>query len=455
MYPDIQQAVARQEEYFEQGATLDIAYRRKALLKLKEGILSLEHEILEALREDLNKPEAEAYALELLPLMGEIQLVLKRLNSWAKPKRVRTPLISFGATSRIYAEPYGTVLIISPWNYPFSLAIWPLIGAIAAGNTAILKPSEHAPHTSRVIAKLVHSVLPPAYVTVIEGDAEVSKALLEEKFDYIFYTGGTAVGQRVMEAAAKHLTPVTLELGGKSPCIIHEDANLPLAVKRLLWGKLLNAGQTCIAPDYVYVHKRVKVKVMELIRAGIQEHYAEGMEAMTRIIHARHFQRLQTLVQDRHALVGGACDEKTLSFPLTVLDDIDWEDPVMQEELFGPILPLIEYEELGEVVSRIREQPKPLALYIFAESKSVQRLILERVSFGGGCVNDTIMQLSNPYLPFGGVGTSGMGSYHGKASFDLFSHHKSVLHQTTRYDLPIRYMKSERALRLLKAILRR
>ncbi|MBS4219965.1 aldehyde dehydrogenase [Bacillus sp. FJAT-49711] len=445
--------ITKQKSFFRTETTKKIDYRLNALQKLRMAIKNNEQEIINALRADLNKSEFEAYTSEIGFVLQELRFTIKHLRSWVKPKRVKTPLTHIGSRSFILPEPYGVALIISPWNYPFQLAIAPLIGAIAAGNCAVIKPSELTPKTSEVLAKLVRDIFPKEYISIVEGDAETSQALLNEQFDYIFFTGSVSVGKIIMEAAAKHLIPVTLELGGKSPCIVHKDANIKLAAKRIAWGKFTNAGQTCIAPDYLYLHKSIKEQFLQQFKETIIELYGQqplNNKTFTRIVSLRHFKRLTSLLDNGDIFIGGGFNQEKLTIEPTVLTKITWEDPIMQDEIFGPILPVLEYEELPEVLEDIHHHPKPLALYIFTESNTAQEKVLNSVSFGGGCVNDTVYHFASPYLPFGGVGSSGIGAYHGKGNFDTFSHQKSVLKQTTLFDIPYRYPNVKNGLQKIK-----
>lgn len=405
-------------------------FRIQALNKLQDAIGKHEKDLLTALRKDLNKSEAEAYSSEIKIVLEEIRFTLENLSPWMAPKQVDTPSFLGDATSVIYPEPYGVALIISPWNYPFQLAVAPLVGAMAAGNCAVLKPSEFTPETSRMLARLVQENFPEEYIAVVEGEVEASTALLREKFDTIFFTGSTPVGKVVMEAAAKHLTPVTLELGGKSPCIVHGDADLESAAKRIARGKFLNAGQTCVAPDYLLVQREVKDAFLAELKAAIHALYGEDITRnpdFPRIVSEKHFNRLSSFLSDGELVFGGRTDASRLFIEPTILDSITWEDPVMRDEIFGPILPVLVYDDLTEALDKITSRPKPLALYVFSENTEVQDRILGSVSFGGGCVNETLAHLTSPFLPFGGVGESGMGSYHGQGSFDTFSHKKSIL----------------------------
>jgi len=454
---DSQSLRQQQELFFRSGKTKDIDFRLEALQKLRNSIKENETKIMEALKADLNKSDFESYTTEIGIVLEEIRFVMKNLRSWAQPQKVKTPVTHIGSSSYLYPEPYGVALIIAPWNYPFQLAIAPLIGALAAGNCAVIKPSELTPMTSEILEKLITEQFPSEYISVMQGGVETSQALLAEKFDYIFFTGSVQVGKIVMEAAAKHLTPVTLELGGKSPCIVHEDANIKLAAKRIAWGKFLNAGQTCVAPDYLYVHKQVKAEFLAYLEAAVNELYGEtplNNPNFTRIVSERHFQRLERYLKNGDVRAGGQINKKELKIAPTVLTNITWDDPVMQEEIFGPVLPVLEYDQLTEVIEGIQNHPNPLALYLFTENVQVQNQILGHISFGGGCINDTVYHLSSPYLPFGGVGSSGTGAYHGKGSFDTFSHYKSILKQTTKFDIPFRYPNIKNGLKKIKYFLK-
>lgn len=424
------QLVASQRAFFYTGQTKNIDYRIRALQQLRQGIEKYEQRILDALRADLNKSEAEAYSSEIRIVLGELDFALDHLKDWAAPKAVPTSSLIPDGVSTIYTEPYGLALIIAPWNYPFQLAFGPLIGAIAAGNCAIIKPSELTPSVSRLTYDLVEDIFPKEYVAVMEGEVETSTALLNEKFDYIFFTGSTGVGRIVMKAAAEHLTPVTLELGGKSPVIVHKDADLQLAAQRIVRGKFLNAGQTCVAPDYLLVHRDVHDKLLELIAAEIKDKFDEDVIRNTdfpHIVNARNFDRLSVFLNGGNALIGGRSDRDQLLIEPTVLGNVDWDSPVMQEEIFGPILPVMIYNDLNPLLDEIVRRPKPLALYLFTQDEDLQNQILDQISFGGGCINDTLSHMTSHFLPFGGVGESGMGAYHGHKSFEVFSHYKSIL----------------------------
>ncbi|SEM72503.1 aldehyde dehydrogenase [Lihuaxuella thermophila] len=448
--------VQAQKQFFYTGKTRELAFRMSSLEKLRDAVKRYEPDIMTALKKDLNKSEAESYITEIGFVLQEIKYVMKHLNEWVKPKKVKSPLTHFGSRSMIYPDPYGVTLIISPWNYPFQLSVAPLIGAIAAGNCAVIKPSEYAPHVSKLLVQMLEGIFEQEYVTVVEGAAEVSEALLKEPFDYIFFTGSVPVGKKIMEAASKTLTPVTLELGGKSPAIVDKDANLDLAAKRLVWGKCINAGQTCVAPDYLLVHEEVKNGLLEKMKEAIREFYGEDPlqnPGYAKIISDRHFSRLAEFLKDGKIIIGGETDpEKRLIAP-TLLDEVDWNSRVMAEEIFGPILPVLTFSELSDVITKVREMPKPLALYFFSENEKKQEEIIASIPFGGGCINDTLIHLATPYLPFGGVGTSGIGSYHGQYSFECFSHQKSIVKQTTRFDLPVRYPSFKNGLKMIKKLM--
>ncbi|APO46334.1 aldehyde dehydrogenase family protein [Paenibacillus xylanexedens] len=424
------QLVTEQRTFFYTGQTKNIEYRINALQQLRKGIEKYQQRIQDALRADLNKSEAEAYGSEIRIVLGELDFALEHLQEWAAPKQVPTNPAMPDGVSTIYPEPYGVALIIAPWNYPFQLAFGPLIGAIAAGNCAVIKPSELTPAVSRLTYDLIQEIFPQEYIAVMEGEVEASTALLKEKFDYIFFTGSTGVGRIVMKAAAEHLTPVTLELGGKSPAIVHNDAELKLVAQRIVRGKFLNAGQTCVAPDYLLVHEQVHDELINLIGAEIKDKFGDDVlqnADFPHIVNARNFDRLSKFLTDGKTLIGGRSVREQLLIEPTVIGDVNWESAVMQEEIFGPILPVFTYSDLNPMLDEIVRRPKPLALYLFTQDEQLQDQVLNQVSFGGGCINDTLSHMTSHYLPFGGVGESGMGSYHGQQSFDVFSHHKSVL----------------------------
>lgn len=426
-------------DFFQTQSTKDIKFRKKYLKALKKSIKKHESDILDALKSDLGKNKVEAYATEVGFVMKELSYIIKELKNWAKTKSVTTPMMQFPAKSFIKYEPYGTVLIIGPFNYPFQLVMSPLIGALAAGNCAVVKPSEMTPQTSMVVQEILEEVFPPDYVKVVQGEKEVTSQLLDERFDYIFFTGSTKVGQIVYEKASKHLTPVTLELGGKSPVIIDDTSNLKVAAERIAFGKFMNAGQTCVAPDYILIDNEIKMKFVEALQATIQEFYGaqiEQCEDFGRIVNDNHFNRLVNIIEDsrQQVIYGGESNADELFVAPTIILDPKLSDSVMQQEIFGPILPIIGYDTFNEVYDIVEQYEKPLALYLFTEDSDQITAVFNRLSFGGGCVNDTILHLANPNLPFGGVGHSGIGSYHGKYSFELFSHEKSYITKSTKLE---------------------
>ncbi|GAB3527944.1 aldehyde dehydrogenase [Pontibacter brevis] len=438
----IEQLVQKQRAFFATGKTLELPFRKEQLRKLQQAIRKYEQELFDAMYADFRKPEFESFISEVGFVETELKLTLKQSEKWAKRRRVKDSHINFPSRSYIYSSPYGVNLIIGPWNYPFNLLMTPLIGAMAAGNCVILKPSELASNTSAVIAKLIGENFDEGYIAAVEGGVETTQHLLAQRFDHIFFTGSTRVGQIIMKAAAEHLTPVTLELGGKSPTIVAEDADLELAARRITWGKFLNAGQTCVAPDYLLVHEQVKEELVQLISQCITDFYGDEPDKspdFARIVNDRHFERLQAYLQNGVVRAGGKTDAQQRYISPTLLDQVSWEHPVMQEEIFGPILPVLTYRNLQEAIETVNRGENPLALYFFSSSKKKQQMVLRCTQFGGGCINDTVSHLVNPNLPFGGVGGSGMGSYHGKSSYDAFSHQKSVLHRGTWLDLPLRY----------------
>ncbi|HFJ9450366.1 aldehyde dehydrogenase [Bacillus tropicus] len=454
---NISSIVNKQKEYFHNGHTRSVEVRKNNLKKLYKGIQRFEQEIFQALKLDLNKSGHESFTTEVGYVLKEISFQLKHISSWSKPKRVRTALTHFGSKGKVVPEPYGVTLIIAPWNYPFQLAIAPLVGALAAGNTIVLKPSELTPNVSKVLTRMLEELFQEELVAVVEGGVEESTALLKEPFDYIFFTGSVGVGKVVMEAAAKQLTPLTLELGGKSPCIVHKDAKIDVTARRIVWGKFLNAGQTCVAPDYMYVHASVKEQLIEALRHEIAEQY--GKEPLhndnyVRIVSERHFERLCRFLQDGQVVIGGNYKKDTLHIEPTVVTNITWQDAVMEDEIFGPILPIIEYDNIEDVIDTIQQHPKSLALYVFSEDKGVQKNVTSNISYGGGCINDVVYHLATPYLPFGGVGSSGLGSYHGEESFRTFSHYKSILAQSTAFDMKIRYSSTKSALKFIRKLLK-
>jgi acyl-CoA reductase-like NAD-dependent aldehyde dehydrogenase len=445
--------VSNQRLFFNKHQTKKLSFRIEQLKLLKQAILDNEAAITKALKADLNKPELESYATEIVSCLEEIKYALKHIRSWVKPKKVPTPLPYLPASSKVYSEPLGVVLIIGAWNYPLQLVISPLIGAIAAGNCAIIKPSEIAVNTSTLLAEIIPKYFDSSFISVVEGGKEVTEQLLEEKFDHIFFTGSTKVGKIIMSAAAKQLTPVTLELGGKSPCIVDADTHLEYTARRIVWGKFLNAGQTCVAPDYLLVDRKIKKDLLEHLKQIIQEFYGATPETSpdyARIINQHHFQRLCELLKTGEIVVGGDTNPRDYYIAPTVIDGVSPEEGVMQEEIFGPILPVIEYTNLSEAIAFVNAKPKPLALYFFSNNKQHQNQVLQETASGGACINDTIVQIAFPGLPFGGVGDSGIGRYHGKTSFETFSHQRSVLHKSFWVDLKLRYAPYKGKLKFLK-----
>ena len=441
----IESIVQAQREYFAAGATLPVTLRKEALLHLRQEIRRREPALRQAMQQDLNKSGYESYMCEIGLVLDELGHTIRKMESWARPKGVATPLAQFAARSYMRKEPYGVALVMAPWNYPFLLSMDPLIGAVAAGNCVVLKPSAYAPATSHAMAELIAAVFDPRWVAVVEGGRKENSALLDQRFDYIFFTGGVTVGKLVMEKASHHLTPVTLELGGKSPVIVDETADIPLTARRLAFGKVLNAGQTCVAPDYLLVQRRVKDKLVEELKKQFVKMLGEDPVSnpdFVRIINRKHFERLQGLLEGEALLWGGQtrADEVSGWMAPTLVNASDPEHcKPMQEEIFGPILPVIPYDTLEEAIAFVNARSKPLALYLFTRDKAAREAVLSRCSYGGGCVNDTIIHLATHEMPFGGVGGSGMGGYHGKFSFDTFSHTKSIVDKAGWIDLPMRY----------------
>ncbi len=447
----------KQTQYYHEGKTKRISDRIKLLKKLRLVIRDNEDLINNALKSDLNKSKFETYATETGFVLEEIRYHIEHLKRWAKPTKYPTPLTNFPASSYTVNEPLGTVFIIAPWNYPFQLLLAPLIGAISAGNTAILKPSEISEATSGVIEKIINESFDSGVIHVVQGDARVTQSLLKLKFNHIFFTGSPGVGKIVMQEAAKNLIPVTLELGGKSPCIVHNDINIWLTAKRIIWGKLLNAGQTCIAPDYILVHKNVKEKLIDSLINAIKNCYgpnASVSEDYPRIINQSNVLRLAKLTEGTNIRYGGKYNTETRYFEPTIIDSLSMEEPLMQQEIFGPVIPVITYEELSEVINLVNSRPKPLALYFFSGSRKNQNMIVDSISAGGVTINDTIMHIVSNQLPFGGVGNSGMGKYHGEYSYEIFSNKKPVVYKKTWMDIPIRYAPFKNKLKLLKLLIR-
>lgn len=438
----IKQLVLTQRKFFCTGATLPIETRIHALKNLKTCILKYEAEINAAIKKDLGKSSFESYMCETGLTLSEISYMLKHISSFAREKRVLTPLAQFHSRSYKKPSPYGVTLIMSPWNYPFMLTMEPLVDALAAGNTAVVKPSAYSPNTSEIIKKIIEECFEENYVAVVTGGRAENTCLLEEHFDYIFFTGSQSVGKEVMRHAAGHLTPVTLELGGKSPCIVDKTANIKLAAKRIVFGKFLNCGQTCVAPDYIYCERTVKDKLVAAICQQIKKQFGAAPlnnKNYGKIINEKHFDRICDLIDPSKVVCGGQFNKKTLQITPTVMDHVTFHDAVMQEEIFGPVLPILVYDSVDEVIANMNSMPHPLALYIFTSSKSTAKKITARIGFGGGCINDTIIHLATSEMGFGGFGESGMGSYHGKTGFDTFTHYKSIVDKKTWLDLPMRY----------------
>lgn len=452
----ISDLVNRQRSFYRSGKTRSYAFRMEALSKLRQGIIKYEEQLNQGLKADLNKSPCETYLCETGLVLDEIRFQRKHLHKWMKKRRVRGSMGQLPGRCYQSPEPYGVTLLMSPWNYPVQLCFIPLIGAISGGNTAIIKPSAYAPASSAAIAALIADVFPPEYIAVVEGGRQQNSTLLQQKVDYIFFTGSVAVGKTVMAAAAEQLIPVTLELGGKSPVIVDESANIPLAAKRIAFGKTVNAGQTCVEPDYLLVQETVREQFVSCYRDALAKFFPAGdMSQMVTIISQKHYERLKRLLADGQILIGGGYDDTRRYIEPTLIEEVSFDDSIMQEEIFGPMLPLFSYSTLEECTEYITARDKPLALYLFSQNKENIRAILDTCSFGGGCINDTMLHLANPRMPFGGVGASGMGSYHGKKSFDTFTHQRSVFHQSGKLDVPIRYMPfTDRKLALLRKIMR-
>lgn len=454
MYSDLHQ---RQRLFYVEHITRELPYRLTALDRLREGIKDHEQELTDALHSDLGKSAFESYATEIGILLNEISYMQNNLRQWSADRRVLTPITLFGSRSSIHYEPRGVVLIIAPWNYPLQLALSPLIGAIAAGNCAVVKPSADAPHTATVIKKIIDECYEDEYIAATLPDNSITEELLKLQWDYIFYTGGEEYGKHVMEAAARHLTPVTLELGGKTPCIVDKDADLRTAARRIIWGKLVNCGQTCVAPDYLMLHTSVKERFIELLQQEIRNQYGENpIESpdYPRIVNLRHFDRLSAMLGDGTIISGGATNREQRYIAPTLITDVAETSPLLTTEIFGPILPIIPFDDIDDCVEYINTRPTPLALYYFTQSKKQARYIINHTESGGICINDTVVHVANNRLPFGGVGASGIGCYHGKHSFETFSHAKSVVKTTTRLYLDIKCAPYRDKLRLVKKFLK-
>jgi aldehyde dehydrogenase (NAD+) len=449
--------IASQRAYFQSGATRSNDFRLAQLRTLRDLLESNDADLLAALNADLGKSPQEAYTSEIAFLLGEIRHAIRRLPAWTKPERRKSPFIAWPARSVVRSEPLGVALIIGPWNYPLQLLLAPLIGAISAGNCAILKPSEMAPHTAELVGRLIRAAFPEEYIACVQGGRETAEALLAEKFDTIFFTGSTRTGKAVMAAAARHLTPATLELGGKCPCIVGEDAPVDITARRIVWGKFMNAGQTCVAPDHVWVHRGIAPALVEALKRTLLEFYGTNPAESPdygRIINAAHHARLTGYLEDGEIACGGQSDAGKRYLAPTILTKPRMDSPVMTEEIFGPILPVVEYEDIGDVLRYQREMPKPLAIYLFTNDSALRDVVIEGTESGGVCVNDTILQILGSDLPFGGVGDSGMGTYHGKAGFNCFSHRRVIMERPFKPDPKFRYPPQRTPLATLKRILR-
>ena len=450
-------AVARQRNYFESGATRSYEFRLRQLKKLKDAIVQYQGQIQDALHADIGRPPFEAY-IEISTAIEDLKHTIKHLKNWMKPKRVGTSMWAQPGRSRIESTPQGVTFLLGPYNYPFLLLVQPLIGSIAAGNTAVLKPSSLNPTVADVVEKIIKQCYSDEYVAVFKGSTEVTNELLEERFDHIFFTGSPRVGRIVMAAAAKHLTKVTLELGGKSPTIVHKDANLKVAARRILAGKMLNVGQTCVAPDHIHVHADIKSAFEKEMVATLKAFYGDDPSQspdLGRMINDRHFDRVAGLIDTAKVLAGGETDKARKYIAPTLLKDVTMDDTVMQEEIFGPVLPMLTYSSMEELISNLKKLPEhPLALYLFTGSEQVERQVLDNTQFGGGCINNTVMHVANPNLPFGGVGESGMGAYHGQNSFDVFSHKRSILKATTLFDIKFRYAPYKDKVNMMKKLIK-
>ncbi len=453
---NLEKLIKKQRDFLATGETKNVNVRKEYLKKLKVAIKDNEQGILDALYSDFRKSNFETYSSEIGTVISELTETIHKVKKWSKVQRAGTPMTHMPGKSRVYTEPYGVVLVISPWNYPFNLAMAPVIGALSAGNTVLLKPASASPATSKIMDKILSSVYPEEYVKVLIGD-EVKNTLLDYEYDYIFFTGGPEIGRDVMTKAAKFLTPVTLELGGKSPCIVADDADLSVAARRIVWGKFFNCGQTCVAPDYLLVTDNVKKQLFEEMKKEIKNAFGENPKDspdFARIISDRHWARIERLLHNGNIVAGGEVDPKTRYIAPTIIDNVKPTDPVMQEEIFGPVFPVITVSSMDNAIRFINERPKPLALYLFTKSRKLKKRFMTETSSGGGCINDTLMHFPNGHLPFGGVGFSGMGQYHGKKSFDTFTHYKGIYHNVNWIDVPVRYAPySKMALRLIKLLL--
>ncbi|CEG22291.1 Aldehyde dehydrogenase [Planococcus massiliensis] len=456
---DVEQMIEAQRDYYYTGATKPADFRKAQLAQLKQSIKNHEQEVLDALKKDLGKSEFEAYSTEVGFVLDSITNMTKNLDEWMESEPVKTPIYLQPAKSFVMREPYGSVLIIGPFNYPFQLIMEPLIGAIIGGNCAIVKPSETTPNVTAIIKTIIEDVFPPYYIRVVEGEREEVTALIHASFDYIFFTGSVNVGKVIMKAASERLTPITLELGGKSPAIVDQTANLDLAAKRIAWGKLMNTGQTCVAPDYICVHESVKDEFMKKLKKTVRNFYGKDAQKSPdygRIVSTQHFDRLSTIIDREQSQIvyGGQRDRDDLYIEPVILDNINWESPSMEDEIFGPILPVITYTDLPALLRQIRKLPKPLSAYFFSENDRAIEFFLEEIPFGGGCINDTVSHVGSSYLPFGGIGTSGVNSYHGKHSFETFTHAKSILKRSTKLSTNVLYPPYKQKVKFVKTIMK-
>lgn len=454
---DIPKLVSAQKHFFASQQTKDISFRKNALRKLQSELFKREADIVQALYNDFKKSEYEAIMTETSIVYSELKMAIKNIEKWNKPRKVLPSILNFPSSAKIYSEPYGTVLIIAPWNYPFQLAISPLIGAIAAGNTIVLKPSELTPHTSTIVREIIEAVFDERHVAVIEGGVPVAQELLTLRWDYIFFTGSVNVGRIVAKAAAEFITPVTLELGGKSPCVVDDSASIKLAAKRIAWGKFINGGQTCIAPDYILIHKSQKDAFVEAIKEEITLAYGDDPEQSSdfpRIVNTRNFERLAIMLENENILIGGKTNKDDCYIAPTLIDEPSLDSEVMKGEIFGPILPIISYETEEDIATIIGKYDKPLAFYIFSNKNRFAKKLIQQYSFGGGTINDTTVHFANHRLPFGGVGESGIGGYHGKQTFDTFSHKKGIVSRGTWLDVPTRYAPYKGKLNQLKNLMK-
>jgi len=445
--------VAKQKEFFSSGITLDYNFRLATLKQLRKLITNNEASLFEALNKDLGKPAFESYASEIGVILQEINIMIRNLRKWVRPKHVYTPLVHFIARTNYVYTPYGVVLIISPWNYPCQLLLNPLIGAVAAGNCVLAKPSQHASHTTEVLIDLINNNFKSEHLHILRGGKEINQILLKEKYDYIFFTGSAETGKQVMKAAADNITPVSLELGGKCPAIVNEDADIKISAKRILWGKLLNAGQSCVAPDYILAHHKIKDKLIAEIQTNLEKFLGTDPSKSTdycRIINQSNIERLKNYIAEGKITYGGKFDPETCYFSPTIIEGISPDHPALKEEIFGPVLPVIEYRDLGEAIGFIRNLPNPLAIYIFSNSSEIRKKIIHNTRSGGVCLNETVVHFINPYLPFGGVGLSGMGRYHGRSSFETFSYKRGIMNKSNLIDIPIRYPPYRNKLNILR-----